>query len=46
MRVMSTEITGRVSPGSASRLPEMLDPPPNGMTTASASRAARIKATT
>ena len=34
-RPMSIEITGRVSSRSASRLPEMLDPPPNGITTAS-----------
>ena len=43
---MSTEITGRVSPGSASRLPEMLDPPPNGITTASFSTAALTMAAT
>ena len=46
MRLMSIEITGRVSPGSGSRLPEMLVPPPNGITTASSSRAASTTATT
>ena len=45
-RLMSIEITGRFSPGSAARLPEMLDPPPNGITTASCSRAALTTAAT
>ena len=40
-RPMSTETTVRSSSAGASRLPEMLVPPPNGMSTASASRAAR-----
>ena len=43
---MSTEIDGRVSSGGASRLPEMFDPPPNGITTASASSAAASTAAT
>src|SRR5215217_5578719 len=46
MRLMSTEITGRGSPASGSRLPEMLEPAPNGMTTASWSRAACTMPTT
>ena len=45
-RPMSIEITGRPSSGSAARLPEMLDPPPNGITTASCSRAALTTAAT
>ena len=39
-RPRSTEMTVRVSSRGASRLPEMLVPPPNGITTASASSAA------
>ena len=46
MRVRSTEITGRVSAAGASRLPEMFVPPPKGITTASASSAARRTAST
>ena len=44
MRSRSTEITVRASSRGASRLPEMLVPPPNGITTASASSAARSTA--
>ena len=39
IRPMSTEITGRVSSGGACRLPEMLLPPPNGISTALAATA-------
>ena len=45
-RVTSSEMTVRCSCVGASRLPEMLVPPPNGMSTASASRAARMTAAT
>ena len=45
-RAMSTETTGRCSSAGASRLPEMFEPPPNGITTASASSAAAMTAST
>ena len=44
--VTSSEMTVRRSCAGASRLPEMLVPPPNGISTASASRAARMTAAT
>jgi len=43
---MSSDTTGRVSVSGGWRLPEMLLPPPKGISTASVSTTARMTATT
>ena len=46
MRPRLTEITWRVSPGSASRAETMFEPPPKGMSTASAATTASTRSST